>query len=58
MPFADFTDWDDCIRSAPAHVQDKEAYCGSIKHKVEDKLVKAVPRLVICIRRCAWRCCP
>jgi len=36
MPFAGYTDFADCV----AHNRDKDdpdAYCGSIKHKVEDK---------------------
>ena len=33
-----YKDWADCIARAPEHVKDKEAYCGSIKHRVEDKM--------------------
>ncbi|MGB9856095.1 MAG: hypothetical protein ACPLKS_06095 [Caldisericum exile] len=36
-PFAGFADWEDCIRHAKAKgVTNPEAYCGYIKHKVED----------------------
>jgi len=35
MPFADYKDFADCV-SKNQDKEDPEAYCGSIKHKVED----------------------
>ena len=39
MPFAGYADWNDCI-SKNADKNDKSAYCGSIKHKVEDTVTE------------------
>jgi len=41
MPFADYTNFADCVRQNP-QARDPEAYCGSIKARTEDKLAKAV----------------
>lgn len=35
MPFAGYTDFDDCVRKNRGKVANPEAYCGSIMHKVE-----------------------
>jgi len=40
MPMGQYSSWDDCIARVPSHVTDKEAYCGAIKHEVEDKMKK------------------
>lgn len=42
MPFARFDDWDDCMRKTRAKhpkwdTKRCEAYCGAIKHRVEDE---------------------
>jgi tryptophanyl-tRNA synthetase len=39
MPFANYSDFDDCT-SANSDKRDPEAYCGAIKHEVEDKMKK------------------
>ena len=39
MPFADYTDWDDCI-SKNKDKDNPEAYCGYIKNKVEESILK------------------
>ncbi len=36
MPFGDYVNFQDCVRQNP-QARDPEAYCGFIKHKVEDK---------------------
>lgn len=36
MPFAGYSSFDDCV-SKNRDKDDPEAYCGSIKHKTEDK---------------------
>ena len=41
MPFAGYTNFDDCV-SRNRDKDDPDAYCGSIKHKVEDKALDAV----------------
>ncbi len=42
MPFAGYSDFDDCT-GENSDKEDPDAYCGSIKHKVEDKMKKAGP---------------
>ncbi len=41
MPFAGYTNFDDCV-SRNRDKRDPDAYCGSIKHKVEDKALDSV----------------
>lgn len=41
MPFAGYRDFAECVRQNQ-QADDPEAYCGSIKHKVEDKMQKAI----------------
>ena len=46
MPFAGYQDFDACV-DANRDKDDPDAYCGSIKHKVEDKAMrKAKQRLI------------
>ena len=39
MPFSNYTNFADCVRQNP-QARDPEAYCGSIKHKVENKAAR------------------
>lgn len=41
MPFAGYTDFAECVRQNQ-QADDPDAYCGSIKHEVEDKMQKAI----------------
>jgi len=41
-PFADYTDFDDCVAKNKGKVDDPEAYCADIKRKVEGETVKEI----------------
>lgn len=54
-PFGPYADWDACIAANKGKVDDVEAYCGSIKHQVEDK--KSSRKLAVSVGdkvRSAW----
>lgn len=45
MPFAGYRDFEDC-KSKNRDKNDPDAYCGSIKHQVEDKAMDHLAKAI------------